>query len=105
MSDIKFTKGEWEATNVKINDLDVDCSYGVSVGGFHLATVSSGATFGVIGEIQKANAHLIAAAPNGFELGELVIKMCDHHEGLSPTEVGILYEAATAFIKKARGES
>jgi len=26
--------------------------------------------------------------------------MCDHHEGLSPAEVDVLYNAAVAFIKE-----
>jgi len=37
---------------------------------------------------------------NKLAFGELVVGMCDHHEGLSPTEVDVLYNAAVAFIKE-----
>lgn len=90
-----FTEGSW---NVKTSFRNNKSSHVIeSLDGKSQATII---TWGET----VANAHLIAAAPNGFELGELVIKLCDHYEGLSPAEVGILYEAATEFIKKARGE-
>lgn len=84
----KFTKGEWFIDHTGYYTR-------ISTEDFYVCEIKRG---------PKANAHLIASAPNGFALGELVIKMCDHHEGLSPTEVGILYEAANEFIKKCHGE-
>jgi len=95
MSEPKFTKGPWEIFG----------DWGIKAEGAKDCLATFENQISDKGENEGfANAHLIASAPIGFALGELVIKMCDHHEGLSPTEVGILYEAAASFVKKARGE-
>ena len=55
--------------------------------------------------VVSANAHLIAAAPNGFELGLLVMELCGQPNGISEQQSDLLYETALSFIKKARGEN
>lgn len=67
MSEAKFTKGDWSVSSVTVNGERVENSWSVSVGGFLLANVRSGATFGVVDEMQKANAYLIAAAPEMYK--------------------------------------
>ena len=92
----KFTKGPW------VKDHRNESLKGCE--GYDVVVWGCGLSHGSKNVERVANAHLIASAPDGFALGELIIKMCDHYEGLSPTEVGILYEAAKEFIKKCKGE-
>ena len=56
-------------------------------------------------EESKANAHLIAAAPDGHSLGEMVTDICGNPKGVSESDQDRLYEAALSFIKRCRGES
>lgn len=93
--ELKATKGEWK-TSLSRNESEVYST---------IENVSMRVCNIGFGEVSQANAHLIAAAPNGFALGELVMKMCDHHEGLNAEESDILYKAASSFIKKCKGES
>lgn len=55
-------------------------------------------------EEDRANALLISAAPNGFELGLLVMELCGNPNGISEQQADLLYETALSFVKKARGE-
>jgi len=45
------------------------------------------------------NTRSINVTQDELAFGELVMRMCDHHEGLSPTEVDILYKEAMVFVK------
>jgi len=60
---------------------------------------------GEIGVEQVANMNLIAAAPNGFDLGLLVMELCGQPHGIDEQQSDLLYETALSFIKKARGET
>ena len=91
----KFTKGEWLCC-------DDDGEIWIDNANTGLVADLCTSDAGYIESL--ANANLIAAAPIGFNLGELVIKMCDHHKGLTADEVGILHVAATEFIKKCHGQ-
>lgn len=55
-------------------------------------------------EEDAANAHLIAAAPDGYALAELVMEICGNPKGISEASQEELYEAALQYAKKARGE-
>lgn len=56
------------------------------------------------GGVAYANAHLIAAAPDGYALAELVMSICGNPKGVSEAGQEELYEAALQYAKKARGE-
>jgi len=51
------------------------------------------------------DAHLIAAAPDGYALAKLVMEVCGNPKGISERDQEELYEAALQYAKKARGES
>lgn len=93
----KFTKGEWSilATGTHWNNpklMNLQITYG-GIGECICETVYS-----------EDDAHLIAASPNGFELGLLVMEICGHPSGVSEQQADLLYETALSFIKKARGK-
>ena len=117
MSEAKFTKGEWKASCVKVDGKEVRNGWGVNVGGATLASVYTGSTYGVVHEQQKANAHLIAAAPDMYEALVLMIRYTNMLEDqlLSRrVEVTTLYldnkneqppeDIAELALAKARGE-
>jgi len=106
----KFTQGEWVVDdnystmfNIKVvhdkyNETgvcEVDCSWVWDEHNEYQCEPT---------EEETANAHLIAATPNGFELGLLVMELCGHPSGISEQQADLLYETALSFIKKARGE-
>jgi hypothetical protein len=66
-TETKFTKGAWVAGRIEVNGVAIDKTWAVGVNGCTLANVTSGPTFGIINEIQKANAQLIAAAPEMYK--------------------------------------
>ncbi|AUR91928.1 hypothetical protein NVP1167O_32 [Vibrio phage 1.167.O._10N.261.51.F2] len=94
----KFTKGVWEASCVKINEKEVRNGWGVSVDGATIASVYTGATFCVIHEQQKANANLIASAPEMYDLLNSI-------ENDSEQVPEWLFERIQLVLAKARGES
>lgn len=57
-------------------------------------------------EIEKAEAEarLIAAAPDGYKLGVLVMDLCGNPHGISENQATLLYEEALSFVKKVTGE-
>lgn len=99
MSKAKFTKGKWVVSSVTVNGERVENSWSVSVNGFLLANVRSGATFCVVDEIQKANAHLIAAAPEMYEMLEKI-----HDSMAGNGEYGEFCFDVKELLAKARGE-
>lgn len=62
----KFTKGKWYASQIKIDGKAIGCTWSVGVGGHLIADVTSGPTFGIVNDIQKANAYLMATAPDMY---------------------------------------
>ena len=110
MSETKFTKGLWQVSDIKINGEHAGGSWSVNVDGSLLANVTSGATFGVVDDIQKANANLIACAPDMYEMLERV--MCNYQvlasvaaqSGIDFNEYKEDLEAAEQLLKRARGE-
>lgn len=98
MSNPKFTKGPWYVSNVTVNGAHVPCSYGVACGGFTIASdVTSGATFGIVNEIQRANAAVMAAAP---EMYYLLAELLEKEYVDTPTALKI-----NAMLAKARGDA
>jgi hypothetical protein len=97
----KFTEGEWSASQIKINGKAVDGTWSVGLNGFLIADVTSGPTFGVVNDIQKANAHLIAAAPNMYAMLEAIAI------NMHKTNSGSIQDILTieSLLAKARGES
>ena len=106
----KFTKVPWEVSDVKINGEHVENSWSVGVGGFLLAHVTSGSTFGVVDDIQKANAHLIACAPDMYaEIKrdiECLTRWIDNHGDAFPMTAAWKDMRANKIelLKRARGE-
>lgn len=98
MSEEKFTKGPWEW--VKSNN-DNWSSYDLSPGILTKDT-ADGTPFG--DEIDKANAHLIAAAPELYELLRQTEAMFDMHKGIEEDEY-IYRQEVRAILAKARGET
>lgn len=94
-----YTKGPWEW---KDDDRDKFGLYRIHPG--VLATnLSDGTPWG--DDIDKANAHLIAAAPELLEALDNVVKACFHYTGEGQEDyVQHSYYAAIAAIKKAKGE-
>lgn len=92
----KFTKGEWS--------ISVDCwaDGHVSIDGFEhsaIAVVVSEMDDGSKKEELSANAHLIAAAPEMYEMLEKI------HEGIAGVgEYGEFYYDVKELLAKARGE-
>lgn len=93
MSEAKFTKGEW---NVEGTSMAIGSSYR---GNFN---VTSTCFDGDIGDSSKANANLIAAAPEMYELLSEVSHVLGHE--LSPTNKAYI-KAIKELLAKARGES
>jgi len=109
MSDTKFTKGPWE-----IKPEELERNYirirGLNLGGKYkianvLGTCMDGKTYDSIEEV-RANAHLIAAAPDMYEALIITIgalkEVCDVRGAPLPNSTILRAEAALA---KARGES
>ena len=102
MKEEKFTKGDWKADQIKVNGEPVEGAWCVTASGFSLASVRSGPTFGVIDEIQKANAHLIAAAP---EMYETLKTLADYLSCMDGKQYEIeLEEKINSLLARARGE-
>ncbi len=53
----------------------------------------------------QANAHLMAAAPDGYTFAELVASICNLRTMPTEQEVKQMGEEAIKFMAKARGES
>lgn len=104
MRETKFTKGNWYVSNVTVNGAHVPCSYGVACNGFVIASdVTSGSTFGVIDEIQRANAAVMAAAPDMYLALTELLDQQSHFDRYGPLVNAI--KNAKAALSKARGES
>lgn len=85
MSEAKFTKGEWVVTDTYSNYIyDV-----VRIGNFDMKVKS------------EANAHLIAAAPEMYEMLDEVSHVLGHE--LNPTNKSYI-KAIKELLTKARGE-
>lgn len=91
MNEAKFTKGEWVARTEEFGGMQIALVY-VSGGGFDV----SGAPNAI------ANAHLIAAAPEMYEMLKLAISLMD---GDSIEDFGYQYQEIQTLLTKARGES
>ncbi|AEY69679.1 hypothetical protein V19_10 [Brucella phage V_19] len=96
MSGAKFTKGPWEWVKSKNDNWS---SYDLSPGILTKDT-ADGTPFG--DEIDRANAHLIAAAPELYRNLEEVRKWMDEDD-LGPWEAAFCAEI-DALLAKARGE-
>ena len=106
MSEAKFTKGNWNATCVSINGKEVKNGWSVDINGFTLASIYTGPTYGIIHEQQKANAHLIAAAPKMYKLLSEIKQVIDngHELGEMASRIQDFDEEIDSLLKEARGE-
>lgn len=97
MSEAKFTKSKWiigkSEDDYKALSIDVKCGEGL----IELASISGVIDCRYECEESKANAHLMAAAPEMYEmLNDIAISMeCEH---------GVDTNAIFALLAKARGE-
>lgn len=98
MSEAKFTKGPWEW--VKSNN-DNWSSYDLSPGILTKDT-ADGTPFG--DEIDKANAHLIAAAPELYEALYRLVRDCEIAGLQEQAGFDCWISMANAALAKARGE-
>lgn len=99
MSKTKFTPGPWEAKRIKVNNVEMTGTWFVGNEGVFIAgNITSGHTCGTIDEIQGANAKLMAAAPEMFEM----LERCK----LALLGCGVKHLAADieTLLAKARGE-
>ena len=102
MSEAKFTKGEWEVSSDGLS---------VGVGGFKVARAFSGCATPYFLETTK-NAHLIAAAPEMYEMLEkslneiyiLVGKVNEKNAGFTNYDDMHMVREIKFLIAKARGE-
>jgi hypothetical protein len=120
MGETKFTPWPWEVRNGTdvfsatggesgdgrvADDCDgwqvADCSVGLTSVGGELESLSI--------EVQQANAHLTAAAPDLFEaleeLEDLTMGLTDRSNGLPSAELERARERVRAALAKARGET
>jgi hypothetical protein len=88
MSEAKFTKGEWQ---VSASGLSVNCS------GWRVARAYSGSNIPYVQET-KANAHLIAVAPEMYNLLQDIVDL------RLDDECAININAIKQLLAKARGE-
>jgi len=93
----KFTEGPWSISDVTINGVHVEGSWAVSCGGCLLAEVTSGATFGIIDEIQRANAQLIKSAPLLYKSLHDMCYDYRHKHGLDGAYDAVLLQAEAAL--------
>jgi len=91
----KFTQGEWLASHSRNHYVVHARLDNISTFLCELDYCSN----------SERNALLIAAAPNGFELGLLVMELCGQPHGIDEQQADLLYETALSFIKKAQGEN
>jgi len=97
MSDTKFTPGPWRSYNngPHHNNRSID----------NWEIHWSDADECVVDHVyEEADAHLIAAAPDGYALAELVMELCGQPHGVTELQSDLLYEEALSFTKKSRGE-
>lgn len=99
MSEAKFTKREWVVVTEPESEhylLTVDC------GGIMQVNVITSATDVTFSESieRSANAHLIAAAPEMYEMLEKI-----HDSMAGNGEYGEFYHDVKELLAKARGES
>lgn len=95
----KFTKAPW-----KINEISShgDCHiFSKEVGHIAILTAGSGEEI----ERNKANAHLISAAPDMYEAIALILTDWDNYDETGPIPLDDLIENARTALKKARGEA
>ncbi len=108
-NETKWTKGPWVVGQSAWDEFElcVDTGYGCEPTGMpnEICPIASSHHDGEWGAEDKANAHLIAAAPDGAALAELVMELCGNPKGLSEAQQDELYETALQFMKKARGET
>lgn len=93
MSKEKFTQGEWSVPPHAVGPAE-QCEVIFNEAGECIAEYVH----------SRDDANLIAAAPDGFRLGVLVMDLCGQPSGVDEQQSDLLYEAALEFIKKARGE-
>lgn len=86
MSEAKFTKGPWDGKTVIVRGLNF-------ISHAHYRTDEG-----------EANAHLIAAAPELYELLRQTEEMFDMHKGIDEDEY-IYRQNVRAALAKARGET
>lgn len=88
MKETKFTKGEWQVSGDGLN---------VNSGGCRVARAYSGSNIAYV-QPARANAHLIAAAPEMYKLLEDYLMKCNFVYGEN-------YDEVEELLKKARGEN
>ena len=100
MTNTNYTPGPWEAmTPLGPGDYAV-LSKSVNAGGnFHIATLPNGSH-----KEAKANARLIAAAPEMAEALADLVERCDGEEGIRADGSNIQTMRAHAVLAKAKGE-
>lgn len=89
MSEAKFTKGEWKVSS---------CGMSVNTDGYKVARAHSGSAIPYT-QPTKANAHLIAAAPEMYNLLERLSRL-DDEESIGDGNLWDIRE----LLSKARGE-
>ena len=92
----KFTKGDWKVSN---------CGLSVNVDGNKVARAHSGSNVPYV-EPSKYNAHLIAAAPEMYEMLEILTHTCRLMASKTPlkSEFEALQAGIEQVLSKARGE-
>lgn len=100
MSDTKFTKGPWGIIENCVGSIEVVFGNGSACRGDEYLSIyptSSKNDFECIhtGETAEANAHLIAAAPEMYEMLESISE--------NPSETNVIH--IKKLLAKARGES
>lgn len=97
MSEEKFTKGEWKATKVqdRLFRIDSECC--------EIAKTIrwNGSESHKYNDEVEANAHLIAAAPEMYEMLDEVLNVLGHE--LNPTNKSYI-KAIKELLAKSRGE-
>ncbi|CAM0106266.1 hypothetical protein MYOV065v1_p0027 [Vibrio phage PS15B.2] len=96
MSESKFTKGEWSLNATDFyGEFDLTTQERIEDSKVAILTIDTSYS-GYIGDEQKANAHLIAAAP---EMYELIKEFLDYADPCHP-----ISDMANKLLAKARGE-
>ncbi|GAA0586396.1 hypothetical protein ACFQH5_20440 [Halomonas salifodinae] len=106
-NDPKWTPGPWvKSPHVDPGDgVQVKDERGIPVCRCSIVPIYDGGPIKTTTHRQRnANAYLIAAAPDGYALAELVMDICGNPKGVSEAARTELYEAALQYAKKARGE-
>lgn len=101
----KFTKGPWKAFQNEVGSWEVNCrtSEGGDIGRYSptICSIWDVTYTELNNKLQKPNAHLIAAAPEMYEMLEEISHVLGHN--LS-TNHKIYIKSISELLAKARGE-